>query len=302
MNGGISALIPTRNDICLPLVESLVESAGRAGLEEFEVVVVDDGSDMEEVKSANKAVGGLPGCRYVEIGRNVGRGAARNRLAGLARYGRLLFLDADNGICDKDFIGRYAAAVGEVVCGGVAVPDRLPGMEGNLRYAYERSVSNGRTAEARSKRPYCNFTTANFMISRELFGKMPFDECLRSYGYEDVLMGKRLEDAGAVLSHIANPVVFTVFEPNGVFVSKTIQALDNLYAIRDVIGIHSKLLNYCRAMSRIGAARAAYSALSLFKGRMQRNIEGGNPSVAVFQFYKLYRLLGLMLCRVQPIS
>lgn len=90
-------------------------------------------------------------------------------------------------------------------------------VNGNLRYRYELSCSAANRAEERAKRPYMAFVSKNFMIRRKVMLQCPFDERIRRYGYEDVLLGKRLQQARAQVKYVDNPVGFSTFESNAAF-------------------------------------------------------------------------------------
>jgi hypothetical protein len=43
---------------------------------------------------------------------------------------------------------------------------------------------------------------------------IPFDERIRNYGYEDVLLGKRLKENKIDILHIDNPLILDNYESN----------------------------------------------------------------------------------------
>ena len=61
----------------------------------FEVIVADDGSDIQKTIEENKAINQFSHCKYIIRETNVGRSAIRNFLASQATYPYLLFLDSD---------------------------------------------------------------------------------------------------------------------------------------------------------------------------------------------------------------
>jgi cellulose synthase/poly-beta-1,6-N-acetylglucosamine synthase-like glycosyltransferase len=57
---------------------------------------------------------------FKELDRNIGRARIRNRLADMAKYSTLLFMDCDSQVSDDQYINRYIPFFGKdvVVCGG----------------------------------------------------------------------------------------------------------------------------------------------------------------------------------------
>ena len=205
----LSVLIPVYNRDCSQLVRALQRQAMRIEGLQFEILVADDGSSQEELKAANRAVNQWQGCRVVERATNGGRAVIRNLLAKEARGEYLLFLDSNVSLLHDDFLLRYVEQGGEqssevdVLVGGYELtPAAGYEVNGNLRYRYELSCSAANRVEERAKRPYMAFVSKNFMIRRKVMLQCPFDERIRRYGYEDVLLGKRLQQARAQVKYV----------------------------------------------------------------------------------------------------
>ena len=164
--------------------------------------------------------------------------------------------------------------------GGVVIGDIIPG---NLRSLYEKAAEHEHTLEKRQQSPYQDFHTANFMIERELMLQHPFDERFRYYGYEDVLFGKAMQQAGIPITHIDNPLSFEVFEDNEAFVRKTEEGLRTLYTFREELKGYSRLLD---TMSHL--PQAPLCLWHKLFGRLERqNLIGPHPSLLLFKLYKL---------------
>lgn len=276
----LSVLIPTFNDRCTTLVTMLHEQAEALGIG-YEIIVADDGSTDKAVVEENRQINALSNCRLIEQAENQGRAAIRNFLAQQAKYPWLVFIDSDMVVCREDYVRRYAETAGAaIVDGGVVIGNSIPG---NLRSLYEKAAEHEHTLEKRQQSPYQDFHTANFMIERELMLQHPFDERFRYYGYEDVLFGKVLQQAGIPITHIDNPLSFEVFEDNEAFVRKTEEGLRTLYTFREELKGYSRLLH---TMSRLpqGLLRLWHR---LFGGLERENLVGHHPSLLVFKLYKL---------------
>lgn len=297
---GLSILIPTFNDECASLVSDLLRQCrrfrtGTADGWEYEIVVADDGSTDSAVVAANAVIATQPRCRLIMSGRNSGRAAIRNSLAREARYDRLLFIDSDMTVIRRDFISRYAEAASsaEIVYGGYDVPAQN-GLDGNLRYIYERASRFAHTADKRRLNPYRDFHTSNFMIPRAVMLAHPLDEHFRHYGYEDVAYGEELRKAGIGIRHIDNPMGFCRFESNAGFVSKTEEGLHTLAGFRDRLEGYSRLLALVSRLDRLHLTAIVRGVLSPLMPVLRNNLMGRKPSLKAFSLYKLGYLLRLL--------
>ena len=282
----ISILIPTYNGICLTLVQALHQQAEALPIS-YEIIVADDGSTQQSTILANRTINQMTHCRYVERPENTGRAAIRNYLASQAKYPWLLFIDSDMEVCRADYLRQYATSEGEaIVYGGVVIG---PLQSGNLRSMYEKAAESKHTYEERQQSPYRDFHTANFMIQRALMIEHPFDERFRNYGYEDVLFGKAMEQAGVPILHIDNPMSFEIFEENEHFVSKTEEGLRTLYQFRHELKGYSRLLDRVQDLPRT-PIRWWHQ---LFGAIERKHLTGRHPSLWVFNMYKIGYFLSL---------
>ena len=286
----LSVLIPTYNDVCVALVEQLLPLLQAADIQ-YEVIVADDGSTDEDIIAANRAINQLPSCRFIERQMNVGRAAIRNFLAMEARFSYILFIDSDMTIISDQYIQRYLQ-VGDttVIDGGVTICDTNDAS--NLRYLYEKAEEPHHTATERKKCPYQHLHTANLFMLRDIILAHPFDERFRHYGYEDVLLGKVLHQHHIPIEHIDNPLGFSHFETNPVFVAKTEEGLHTLYQFRDDLRGYSRLLTLVSGIHISLILSLIRFWHRLFKKAERQNLCGSRPSLWVF---KLYRL-GYFLC------
>ncbi|MCR4603030.1 MAG: glycosyltransferase [Prevotella sp.] len=280
----LSILIPIYNGDCLSMIKELCHQATSLPELEYEILAVDDASTDGRQSKSPELIGSLPHCRFMALEENIGRARIRNLMASLARYEWLLFLDCDMTIISADFLERYLNTDGDVVYGGYKVGEAE---SSNLRYRYEKSCEQQHTAEERRKRPYQHFHTCNFLVRRDIMQAHPFDEQFLRYGYEDVLFGRRLREAGIAITHIANPTGFYTFEDNAHFVSKTEEGLQTLNDKRELLRGYSRLLTIAEGI-HIGAVKVLIRLTHrLFGGLERKNLCGRNPSLKVFKYYKL---------------
>jgi glycosyltransferase involved in cell wall biosynthesis len=283
----LSILIPTYNDECLGLVSALQQQAVALGIN-YEIIVADDGSTNQEVIQTNQQINTLAGCRMIARGENIGRAAIRNFLVQQAQYEWLLFIDSDMIMHRNDYLQRYQSAEGEVVCGGVVIKGAI---KGNLRSMYEARHEQEHTAVRRQQHPYQDFHTANFLIRRQTMTTHLFDERFRYYGYEDVLLGKRLEQDGIPIHHIDNPLSFEVYETNEAFVSKTEEGLRTLHQFRNELRGYSRLLDFAERHPLTARMVRLWHLLAAKWER--RHLCGNAPTLTVFNLYRLGYFLQL---------
>ena len=119
------------------------------------------------------------------------------------------------------FIEKYLDTDFHVIAGGLQVYDRNRSLGNNLRFLYEKRYLYKHGISYRQQNPYKEFHTVNFLVERDIMLRIPFDEEFKDYGYEDVLFGKQLKEAGITIHHMANPVMMIHFDENPVTVSFT---------------------------------------------------------------------------------
>ncbi len=287
----ISFVIPTHNDTCVTLVEELARQAAAIEGLDWEIVVADDASTDEGVVRANQVINAMPHCRYMRREENVGRARIRNVLAEEARGEWLLYIDGDAQMIIDDYIKRYIEAGKDCLAcyGGYRM---MPGPEDNLRWKYEYASAPKHRAEQRRNHPYKSFNISNLLIKRELVIAHPLDRRFSQYGYEDVLLGKQLQDAGIGITHIDAPVGFFDYESNASYVAKTEEGLQTLYRFRKELKGYSTLLETVSHMGNM--AKWAFGLwFRLMKQRWRSNLCGTSPSLLVFKLYKLGYYLNL---------
>lgn len=283
----LSVLIPTYNQVCLPLVCKLQTLLVRAAID-YEIIVADDGSTDAATIEANSPINELPCCAYIIRSENVGRAAIRNFLAQTARHSHLLFIDSDMTVIDDSFIERYLEHLGEsVVDGGVSIGGAPESLKGNLRYLYETAEAPKHTHEERQKSPYQHLHTANLLIPRTLMLQYPFDERFRHYGYEDVLLGKSFHQHHVPIKHIDNPLGFCTFETNADFVAKTEEGLRTLHRFQEDLRGYSRLLTFVAGIHSPLVLWLIRLWHRLFHRAERHNLCSHRPSLLLFNIYRL---------------
>ncbi len=210
-----SVVIPTFNDS--QRLSLLVKSLENQTINNFEVIVVDDGStdDTKEVVEELKNKSHLS-IQYFYLNNTdiFGAGIARNFGARKAKGNVLIFLDQDN-VAHPKLIENYLREhkKKDIILGYYAG-------YGNQKYYYDinklksavkknkvikTNISEFRKDIFNNPNLYKNqewkfFVSANFSIKRTLFLKFLFDENIISWGGEDIDFGYRLIKKGYSLN------------------------------------------------------------------------------------------------------
>ena len=231
---------------------------------------------------------------------NLGRAARRNALAREAKGEWLLFIDSDAEVRSNTFIQRYmdvafttdanvtnVVPAYQVICGGTGNLSECPRPEAHLRYDYEVKAEKRLTHEYRRKHPYVGFTTFNFLIERNLFLSILFDERLKEYGHEDTLFGLELKKRGINILHIDNKLTHLGLEDADEYLQKTETALRSLAFMPleqqenvRVSALALRLKRFCLQ----GFVRFAFKICKPF---LRSNLLGKHPTQTLFAFYKL---------------
>ena len=225
----ISILIPVYNYNVTSLVQELHCQLEFSKLT-YEIICIEDGSDV--FLEQNQEIETLINVEYICSQDNIGRSKIRNLLAKKAKYNWLLFLDADVIPVEKYFIKNYVNAIvsnaGSVYFGGIKNPIQIDDSEKLLRWKYGNARENIEV-NVRKKNPHKYFLSSNFLIQKNVFSNIQFDERIEKYGFEDFLFGEELKNIGEKIVQIENLVFHNGIETNTAFLNKTKESLENLH-------------------------------------------------------------------------
>lgn len=282
----LSILLPVYNCHCRALVTELQRQCVECGTE-FEIIVADDGSSVTSYVEHNLRIERLEGVRYITRKQNVGRSAIRNFLISQAQGEWLLFIDGDLTLDNSHFIRRYLQAKSNVVVGGIRIGGDLNMWKDNLRYRYEKAYEQQNTPQDRQCHATKHFRTTNFLAHKDIMMEHSFDENFVQYGYEDVLFGKSLAIDHIAITHIDNPITLDFFESNSEFLDKTEQSLRTLYTFRNQLKGYSQLLETAEKIKKLHLQKLVNAAYFLVGQRIKKHLQGNNPSIFLFNVYKL---------------
>ncbi len=283
----LSILIPTYNFNCTALVQELQRQITHEGIT-AEVIVMDDASPNPNLREVNLSINNLPNCRHIQLPNNVGIARIRNLLADEAKYDYMLFLDADVYPAHDNFVRNYIESrnQADVVCGGLLFRPTPPSPQCTLRYKYGSQVES-QSVERRMQQPYGEFRTLNFLISRRAFMTTRFNEEFVRYGHEDTLFGKELQQKGHSITHIDNPIYHDVPDTNVQFIDKTHRCIVNLKEHYEILFSHVRLLQFHRKLQRWHLDSVVAFIYNIIKPLLLHNLTGKNPSLFIYNLYKV---------------
>jgi len=292
----LSILIPTYNYNITQLVYDLCFQAEGLGIQ-YEIVVMEDGSD--KFLTENQQIENLNHCKHIILTENIGRAAIRNRLADIAIYPYLLFMDCDASICKKDFLLRYVPFCQDgdiVIIGGTAYNQEHHDPAYSLRLKYGRERESNMTYLLKHQEKE-NFATFNFLISKSIFKSVRFDESISGYGHEDTLFGHALHEKGYVFQHIDNPLIHNGLDDNHTYLKKTAESVMNLHRLFNsgkypFLADESKLLSMFVQLRKYHLIKIAAVKFVFIRKLMERNLTGKHPNMFVYDLYKL-----LLMCK-----
>lgn len=292
----LSILIPEYNYDCRSLIKGLVSQCSDAGIA-YEILVMDDCSDA--FLAENRQMNDLAGVRFIESAEHLHAARIRNKLAKLARYEHLLFLDCDLQIIDNQFINRYLAAFSQagVLVGSIIYQEEVPDRLYRLRWKYGK-VRESRPAYLRNKSPWNAFASANFCIEKELFNLVQFDENFNDYGHEDTLFGLQLKSLGLSILHLDNPLFHKGLDENQRFLEKSLTAVKKYCtqpqfsdpACADEVRIF-RVYNQCRKRRLDGILALCFTASQHL---LRKQLCSANPNLMLFDLYRLGYLCKLV--------
>lgn len=260
-----------------------------------EIRVYDDCSN-ETIKLKNSELNKLEKVVYVELEKNLGRAAIRNKMGFESKYKYLLFIDSDSAVVKNNYLEKFLKNVqlNCVLCGGTAYSPKKPKQpEKMLRWIYGKK-REAVSAEIRNNKKGFIITSNNFLIEKSVFKKFSFREDIKNYGHEDTLLGFDLFKNGIKILHLDNPLEHTGLEDSKVFLEKTKTALENLKFISTKILNNDKdfieQVYFLNRYYKITKYLPRFILRLFFRIKhvfIEWNLLGKNPNLFWFDLYKL---------------
>ena len=288
----ISILIPCYNYNAYDLVSRLEKECLTLGIV-FEIISIDDAS-FSTLNEVNQKINMLTNCKFFESKKNIGRVANRQLLSQKAQYKWLLYIDVDVKPLNDNFIKVYVNEIKkgfEVVFGGFNYKNIETN---NLRYLFGKSREDVQSV-IRNKNPYKYIISSNFLVKKVIFDKINKNININGYGM-DYFFGALLKENSISIKHIDNEVTHYGLDDNSKFLAKTKEALENLHYLNTNKLINKNditILKYYRLFNFFGLKKIISKLINIFSKSIESNLKGSNPSLFVFDLYRLSYLCSL---------
>jgi glycosyltransferase involved in cell wall biosynthesis len=286
----LSVLIPIFDCPIGALLKSLHEQLLEANIP-FEILISDNAESSSYRIENLETIDSLLYSRHFVETKYVGRSSNRNFLADQAQYPWLLFLDGDTAIPDKTFIARYIAALklGDVICGGTRYSENAPDSKDKLlRWVYGKKKEEVPVG-LRTRAPWRNYSSFNFVIHKNVFQSIRFDDTLTQYGHEDTLFGRELKKLNIPVIHIDNPLLHLGLDDAIVFIEKTRLGVENLWKLiqNNRIDEEVSLYKWFNRAEQFGTKNSIAFLFDKREASMLKNLTGPKPNLVTFGFFKL---------------
>ncbi len=285
----LSVLIPVYNYNIVALVDELHEQLLDSDIT-FEIKCLDDDSSLEFIEN-NKSINKLSNVSYSISQQNNGREITRQLLAESAKYEYLLFLDADTMPCENSFIKNYLGQLNtdvKALFGGISYNAKRPNVEFLLRWTYGISKESI-PASQRNKAPYRTITSPNFLIDKNTFIHFNSKIKRKDYGF-DVYFASLLQTDKIAILHIDNAVEHLGIEKSEIYLTKSEFALRTYHFLLNedkILGNDNGLLGLFIKLKRLKLNYVFSLIFKHFKNQFKTNLLGADPSITLFQFYRL---------------
>ena len=288
----LSILIPTYNYNCLPLVSELHEQATVLNIV-FEIICLDDCSDNKTILQQNKGINALEHCTFSRNTTNLGRAANRNKLAQLAIFEWLLFLDGDMQPCSNSFIRNYTDAINKisenVFYGGIAYKNQKLNKQQKLRHTYglKREAISFKNRE---KEPYKHTLTSNLLIHKKIVAAHPFEADIKTYGYEDLVFIHQLEQNKIEIKQLNNACFHLNLESSELFIKKCKTAMENLILIekKNIIPAgFTKIQKAYLLLNKFNLVKLFSLIYKLGSKLIEIQLTSNKPKIKLLDVYKL---------------
>lgn len=291
----LSILIPIYNYNAYPLVLELHKQCLECEIE-FEIVCQDDASGSD-LNLENEKINSLSNSNFKTLKDNIAHRENRNSLVNIAKYDFLLFIDGDSNMISKNYIANYISNFEgfEVVYGGRLHPENCPSNNQKLRWKYGKFVED-KTFENRKKTPFQSLLFNNTIITKKCFNKVKFDSYLIKYGHDDTQLSYQLSLLNVKVNHIENPIEHGDIDTNNAYMKKSKFSIENLiylYEEKKITQNFSKLISLLLLLNKLKLTYFISKFYLLFEKVIFKQLEGKNPSLFVFNLFRIGYLCNL---------
>jgi hypothetical protein len=245
----------------------------------------------------NEKVNSLSHCSFVALTQNIAHRANRNLLVEKSQYEYLLFIDGDSNIIYSDYIKKYLDHLNgfDIVYGGRLHPQKCPSNHQKLRWKYGKFMED-KVAIKRQKLTYQSLLFNNTLIKKEIFDKVKFDKKMTKYGHDDTQLSYQLSLLDCKLKHIDNQIEHGDIDTNSNYYTKTKESIQNLISLvndKKIDGQFNRLYRMNRSLKKNHFDTLISKLYLTFEKSIAKNLTGNNPSLFVFNLFKIGYLCSL---------
>jgi hypothetical protein len=291
----LSILIPTYNYNVYPLVTELKSQADSLGIN-YEILVQDDGSFL--YLEENQKINELVNCFFFENNENSGRSKVRNLLSNRSKFNWLLFLDSDTFPKNSNFIQKYIQNISSktgIIYGGIEYQKCKPEKTKILRWVYGKK-REALSVKKRNENKYLSFLTLNFLINKNVFNSVKFNENIPNLRHEDTLFSYDLFKNNIPIDHLKNVVIHHGLDENRAFLKKSEESIEGLLFLLNnnlIDNNYIKLSKYGKVITNLRLTFLLVFFYKVFEAKIERNLLSEKPNIFLFDIYRLGYFLNL---------
>ena len=206
-------------------------------------------------------------------------------------------MDGDSIVINSHYIKNYINNLKEydVIYGGRLHPENYPSNQQILRWKYGKFIED-KLAKDRLKKPYKCLLFNNTIIKKECFNKVKFDTEITLYGHDDTQLSYQLSLIPSKIHRIDNQIKHGDMDSNEVYINKTknsIKSLLVLYASKKIDYRYVSLLKLYVFLKTTKLHLIALLFYKIFKNTMTKNLVSNNPSLIVFNLFRISYMCSL---------
>ena len=284
----LSILIPCYNWDVLEFIRKIHRlCVDEKRITQFEIICFEDASSK---LYSNHLMKKLKNVKYLNLSKNIGRSAIRNKLGALSKYNWLLFIDCDSKIVNNNFIQEYInstekqGSLETIFYGPTIYEKKNNDITKTLHHKYGSKIETRRKLKI--------FSSHHFLIHKSKFDKNKFDETIKTYGYEDTLFSI---SSNLKFEYINNPLIHIGLKTNTAFLEDTKKAIYNLINYKNQIKTikYIKLLKWGAIIEKLKLSKIILIIFNTMEPKIVENLKSSSPKIILFQLYKLGLLIKL---------
>jgi hypothetical protein len=154
---------------------------------------------------------------------------------------------------------------------------------------YGKAVE-GQSAKIRNQNPYQCVYFSNTLVKKLIFDKLGFDEEIKTYGYEDLLLVSQLRIKKVMVLHIDNALLHQCHDTSEIYLYKTQTATINLvrlYISQKLTANDARLIHAFETLEKYYLTKIYQWFFQTLQYQIKQNLLGSKPNLFQFNLYKM---------------